>query len=204
MSHSMSMSTRHPLSRALPKTPLGPMRSPARALAWFSIGLGLAELAMPRTLARAAGMPNLPTLTRAYGLREIGTGIGILTSKDPSSWLWGRVAGDALDVATVAPGLVTSGRPLRTLTSIAMLLGIAYVDMKVAEGAPPRAKREKRSLRDYSMRSGFPKPAHEMRGVARQPSSPIARTPTATATNAPDSSPARTLMQASEPSTTYP
>ena len=28
-------------------------------------------------------------------VREIGTGIGILTSKDPSPWLWGRVAGDA-------------------------------------------------------------------------------------------------------------
>ena len=177
-------SIQHPLSKALPKTPLGPMRAPARALAWFSIGLGLAELAMPRTLARAAGMPNLPSLTRAYGLREIGTGIGILTSKDPSPWLWGRVAGDALDVATVGAGLVTAGRPLRTLTSVAMLLGIAWVDMKVAEGAPPNAKREKRALRDYSMRSGFPRPA--------QPA----------ATTAPESSPARTLMQASEPQAT--
>ena len=116
----MSTSTSHPLSRVLPNRPLGPMRSPARALGWFSIGLGLAELAMPRRMARVAGAPNLPTLTRAFGLREIGTGIGILTSKDPSPWLWGRVAGDALDVATVGAGLVTRGRPLRTLTSVAM------------------------------------------------------------------------------------
>ena len=105
----MSTSTSHPLSRVLPNRPLGPMRSPARALGWFSIGLGLAELAMPRRLARIAGAPNLPTLTRGFGLREIGTGIGILTSKDPSPWLWGRVAGDALDVATVGAGLVTRG-----------------------------------------------------------------------------------------------
>jgi hypothetical protein len=199
----MSNRTQHPLSRILPKTPLGPMRAPARALGWFSIGLGLAELAMPRTLARAAGMLNLPSLTRAYGLREIGTGIGLLTSKDPTPWLWGRVAGDALDMATVAPGLVTAGRPFRTLTSLAMLLGIAYVDMKVAEGAPPNANREKRSLRDYSMRSGFPKPATEMRGIATKPSSRIERPPTpATA----DASPARTLTPASEPAspTTYP
>ncbi len=136
----MSTSTLHPLSRVLPTRPLGPMRAPARALGWFSIGLGLAELAMPRRLARIAGMPNAPRLTRAYGLREIGTGIGILTSKDPSPWLWGRVAGDALDVATVGVGLVTQRRPLRTLTSIAMLLGIAYIDMKVAEQAPPKRK----------------------------------------------------------------
>jgi len=166
----MSTSTSHPLSRVLPNRPLGPMRSPARALGWFSIGLGLAELAMPRKLARAAGMPNVPALTRAFGLREIGTGIGILTSKDPSPWLWGRVAGDALDIATVSAGLVTQRRPLRTLSSIVMLLGIAYVDMKVAEAAPPEKKRAKRSLHDYSGRSGFPRPASEMRGIATRPS----------------------------------
>ena len=53
----------------------------------------------PRSIAilgNAAG-----TVARAYGLREIGTGIGILASKDPSPWLWGRVAGDALDVPCV-------------------------------------------------------------------------------------------------------
>jgi len=170
---SSKSSIRHPLSMALPSRPIGPMRVPARALGWFSIGLGLAELTMPRTLARAAGAPNLPGLTRFHGLREIGTGVGILTSKDPSPWLWGRVAGDALDVATVGTGLVTARRPLRTLASVLMLLGVAYVDLKVAEAAPPEKKRAKRSLRDYSSRSGFPKTAAEMRGIARTPSRPM-------------------------------
>ena len=166
----MSNSTLHPLSRILPTKPYGPMRSPARALGWFSIGLGLAELAMPRRIARIAGAPNAPRLTRVFGLREIGTGIGILTSKDPSPWLWGRVAGDALDIATVGAGLVSQRRPARTLASIAMLLGIAYLDMKVAEAAPPTQKVARRALRDYSARSGFPKSAAEMRGVALRPS----------------------------------
>lgn len=161
---------RHPLSTVLSSRPIGPMRVPARALGWFSIGLGLAELTMPRALARAAGAPNLPSLTRFYGLREIGTGIGILTSKDPSPWLWGRVAGDALDVATVGAGLVTARRPVRTLASMLMLLGVAYVDLKVAEGAPPAKKREKRALHDYTARSGFPRPAAEMRGIGLTPS----------------------------------
>ena len=75
-------------------------------------------------MARVAGAPSVPTLTRACGLREIGTGIGILTSKDPSPWIWGRVVGDALDVATVGAGLVTQRRPLRTLTSLAVLVGV--------------------------------------------------------------------------------
>ena len=43
----------------------------ARALGWFSIALGLAELAMPRRMAHVAGAPNLPLLTRACGVREI-------------------------------------------------------------------------------------------------------------------------------------
>ena len=171
-----TVTTLHPMSRALPSRPLGPMRSPARALGWFSIGLGLAELAMPRTVARAAAMPNLPRLTRAYGLREIGTGIGILTSKDPSPWLWGRVAGDALDIATVGAGIFSQRRPARTLASIAMLLGVAYLDLKVAEGAPPAKKMAKRSLRDYSARSGFPRSAAEMRGVALRPSERLTST----------------------------
>lgn len=194
----MSTSTLHPLSRILPTRPVGPMRVPARALGWFSIGLGLAELAMPRRIARVAGMANAPRLMRAYGLREIGTGIGILTSKDPSPWLWGRVVGDALDLATVGAGLVTQRRPVRTLTSLAMLLGIAYVDMKVAAKAPPKKKLEKRAARDYSGRSGFPKPAREMRGIATKPSSPVAKPPVAAA---PGASPGRPLMQASGPAT---
>jgi hypothetical protein len=178
----MNTATRHPLSRVLSNRPVGPMRSPARALAWFSITLGILELTMPRTLARAAGMPKLPRLTRAYGLREIGTGIGILTSKDPSPWLWGRVAGDALDIATVGTGLVTGRHPVRTLGAIAMLVGIAYVDMKVAEAAPPAKKQAKRSMRDYSDRSGFPRPAGAMRGVALRPSEKLHAPAAATAT----------------------
>lgn len=41
-------------------------------------------------------------LIRAYGVREIAKGVGILTSPNPTPWLWGRVAGDALDLATLA------------------------------------------------------------------------------------------------------
>jgi hypothetical protein len=193
------MSTRslHPLSRVLPARPLGPMRSPARVLGWLSIGLGLAELAMPRRLARLAGAPNAPTLTRVFGLREIGTGIGILTSKDPSPWLWGRVAGDALDIATVGAGLVSRGRPLRTLTSVAMLLGIAWIDMKVAEKAPPARKLAKRSTHDYTGRSGFPRSAAEMRGVALKPSTPMGRAQGGATPMA--GSPVQALTQSGEP-----
>ena len=156
--------TRHPISRLLPKKPEGPMRAPARVLGWFSIGLGLAEVLMPRAMARLAGAPNLPLVTRMHGLREITVGIGLLNSKEPAPWLWARVAGDAVDLATVAPGLVTSGRPERTLASLAVLSGVTYVDIKTAQAALPKPRSTR--VFDYSGRSGFPKPANEMRGAA--------------------------------------
>lgn len=162
---SMNNEFQHPLSKALPKTPQGPMRSPARALGWFGIGLGLAQLLMPRRLARFGGAPDVPLLIRALGLREIGVGVGLLTSVDPQPWLWARVAGDALDLATHATGLVTAGRPARTLASLTVLGSIAYLDVLAARGAAPKPGAVGPSPYDYSKRSGFPKPAAEMRGA---------------------------------------
>ncbi len=168
MSTEPEMDTKHPFSRMLSNRPKGPMRSPARLLGWFSIGLGLAEVIMPRAVARLAGAPNLPLVTRLHGLREIAVGTGLLFAKDPTPWLWGRVAGDVIDVATVAPGLATSGRPGRTMVSLAVLGGIAYADVRTAEAATSKARSKARSatMFDYSDRSGFPKPASEMRGAA--------------------------------------
>src|SRR4051794_31635707 len=84
----------------------------AQGLGWFSIALGVAELVAPRSLARALGMEGNESLLQAYGAREIGTGIAILSSRRPAPWLWGRVAGDALDIATLACGM-TSDNPKR-------------------------------------------------------------------------------------------
>jgi hypothetical protein len=145
---------------------MGPMRSPARVLGWFSVGLGLIELLMPRVIARAAGMPSQSSLVRGYGLREIAVGVGLLTSRNPQPWLWGRVVGDALDIVTLSTG--PSMRPSRTLLSVAFVAGIAAIDVQCARAATPKKLRGP-SRYDYSMRSGFPKPVAEMRGAANRP-----------------------------------
>jgi hypothetical protein len=77
----------------------------ADGLGWFSVALGAAELAAPRALDRWLGVGDHETATRLYGLREIGVGAGILLSRDPTPWLWARVAGDVLDLASLAPAL---------------------------------------------------------------------------------------------------
>jgi len=68
-------------------------------LGLFSIGLGLWEIVKPESVAEVSGVRH-PALLRAYGVREIMAGVGILTQRRPSGWLWARVMGDVLDLAT--------------------------------------------------------------------------------------------------------
>src|SRR5690242_12433520 len=50
-----------------------------KGLGWFSIALGAAELLAPRAVNRVSGLEaNHVGLTRLFGLRELGGGIGIL------------------------------------------------------------------------------------------------------------------------------
>ena len=45
------------------------------------------------------------TVLRAYGIRELAAGFGILSQTRPAGWLWGRVAGDLLDIASLGKTL---------------------------------------------------------------------------------------------------
>jgi hypothetical protein len=150
------------------RTPHLPLQPLVIGLGWFSIGLGLAELLAPRQLSRRAGMREQNSLIRGYGLREIGTGLGLLLSTNPRPWLWGRVAGDILDAATVA-ATANPRRTGRLGVSSAALLGVGLLDLysAIRSGAQryrprPGAAPEK----DYSRRSGFPRAASQMRGAA--------------------------------------
>jgi hypothetical protein len=105
----------------------------AKALGWFSVGLGLYQLLAPRHLARTLGMEDQTALIQAYGVREIATGAGILAKRRPVEFVWGRVAGDALDLATLAPGL-SGDNPKRGNVAIAMgaVAGVALLDVLCA------------------------------------------------------------------------
>src|SRR4051812_8206463 len=82
----------------------------AKGLGWFSIGLGLIELAAPGAVARMIGLrKSRPALMRALGLRECSSGMGILTQKKSAGWLWSRVAGDVMDIAMLAAGSKEEG-----------------------------------------------------------------------------------------------
>src|SRR4051794_3487068 len=109
----------------------------ARGLGWFSIGLGVAEMLMARRLTRASGLPGKSGVVRFYGLREIGAGIGILSSKHPKKlgpWIWGRVAGDVLDIATAASALrAANSKRGRAAVTLLALAGVTLVDVVCAQ-----------------------------------------------------------------------
>ena len=105
-------------------------RKLANALGWFSIGLGLSELLAPRALARASGVADHPGLLRTLGMREIASGIGILSQSRPTGWLWARVAGDAMDLALLGIAAASSkNRPYRIAIAAGAVTGVAALDM---------------------------------------------------------------------------
>jgi uncharacterized membrane protein len=117
------------------------------SLGWFSIGLGVAEVAAPGSLARLIGIQDdtrSRAVLRAYGAREITTGIGILSSDPHPGWLWARVAGDVLDLATLAAALGRENADGTRLSSaMASVAGVLVADLAAA-----------RSLRQTNGRPG--------------------------------------------------
>jgi len=81
----------------------------AKGLGWFSIGLGVTELIAPGAIGRVTGTRK-KTVIRAYGVREIAAGIGILAARDRGRWLWSRVAGDVMDLAAIGRAAQSSNR----------------------------------------------------------------------------------------------
>lgn len=128
----------------------------ATGLGWFSIALGALELLATRELTSALGMRGNGLLVKLYGLREIATGIGILMSKDPTPWIWGRVLGDALDTGTLAAHL-NEENPEES--NVAMALGNVALVTAVDLYCACRLSEEERPAKptyDYSDRRGIP------------------------------------------------
>ncbi len=109
----------------------------ARGLGWFSIGLGLAQIAAPRTLSRMIGVPDDDSTRNAMfalGLREIGSGVGILRNPGSAGWLWARAAGDAMDLALLAGSARDDdANRARIAAATVAVAGVAYLDVLTGE-----------------------------------------------------------------------
>ena len=107
-------------------------------LGFFSIGLGLAEVLAPTAMARLIGIkhPNdrNRTTLRLMGLREITSGIAILSNQQPKKAVMSRVAGDAIDLALLGATLANSENDRgRTLFAAANVLAVTALDVMASK-----------------------------------------------------------------------
>lgn len=108
----------------------------ARGLGWFSIGLGLAQLLAPQLVARMCGLSGRHSgLVRLYGVREIASGLLIFgQGRIPVAGIWSRVAGDALDLATLSAAAALPRTNRVAVAGVAIkVLGIAAIDVLCAQ-----------------------------------------------------------------------
>jgi hypothetical protein len=102
----------------------------ANMLGWFSIGLGIAEVAAAERLCEFLGMEDRTQLVRLYGVREFAKGVGILTNRKPEKWMWGRIAGDVLDLCTLATRLSPDNpKRRRVIGAMAAVAGVMVLDV---------------------------------------------------------------------------
>jgi len=138
----------------------------ARNLGWFSLGLGALEIFAPDRITRALGMEGQERLVRAYGFREVAAGI-LSLSIEKKAGLWSRVAGDAIDIATLAAGL-RGDNPKRGNVAMALLMvaGITLLDVATAKEVGVRHAPPKGPRRMYYDRTGYPNGVEAARGIA--------------------------------------
>ncbi|MET0404986.1 MAG: hypothetical protein ABW123_21400 [Cystobacter sp.] len=113
------------------------MRKNARlpwALGWASLGIGLTEMVFAEGLCRVLGLPKRRAgLMRAFGVRELTSGWGLLGQPHRREWVWSRVVGDALDLTFLAS---TLGRPRASRAwqgfITAAVAGLTLVDVYAA------------------------------------------------------------------------
>jgi uncharacterized membrane protein len=109
----------------------------ANFLGWFSVGLGLAQLADPGRVARFIGVNDddkTRGTMRAIGLRELASGVSILSRPRPAGAVWSRVAGDTMDLALLGKALSSDENDRgRTAAATAAVLGITALDVLCAQ-----------------------------------------------------------------------
>ncbi len=111
----------------------GVSRCLTKGVGWLGIALGLAEVIAPGPALMTAGIPDKKTmriLVRACGVREIASGIGILSGRAPAGWLWGRVAGDAVNMAILDSAMLSKNtNRRRALAASSAIMAVTVLDV---------------------------------------------------------------------------
>jgi uncharacterized membrane protein len=111
----------------------GPQDRVAKGLGVFSFALGIPQTLAPGRVTRMIGVKDdarSRMLMRAVGVRELAAGAAIFSDRQPTEWVWARVAGDTMDLALLASALRTKSRsPARTLVATGAVMGAFAADV---------------------------------------------------------------------------
>jgi hypothetical protein len=105
-------------------------------LGFFSVGLGLVELAAPGRLARWMGVEGgtAKKVIGLFGARELLAGAMLLRGPAVSTGVWTRVAGDGMDLAALGLAFSRSNRKAVVAGALGFVAGATVLDVLVARG----------------------------------------------------------------------
>lgn len=102
----------------------------------FSYALGTWQILRPGAVNRFMGVPDHNpnhVVQRLIGFREIATGTGIFFGDNTKGWMWGRVAGDVMDISIMAGHIAGKlGTRHRLMGTIVFLTAVLIYDAKIA------------------------------------------------------------------------
>jgi hypothetical protein len=105
-------------------------------LGFFSIGLGLLEVAAPGRLARWLGVEGgtAKTIIALFGARELLAGGMLLRGPAVSTNVWNRVVGDGIDLAALGLAFRRSDRKAAVAGALGFVAGATLLDAVTARG----------------------------------------------------------------------
>jgi hypothetical protein len=105
-------------------------------LGFFSLGLGLLEVAAPGRLARWLGINGgtAKTVIALFGARELLAGGMLLRGPAVSTNAWNRVVGDGMDLLALGLAFTRSDRKAAVAGSLGFVAGATLVDALTARG----------------------------------------------------------------------
>ena len=112
-------------------------------LGYFSIALGLLEVAAPGRLARWLGVDNKGARNTifAFGLRELAAGGMLLRGPAVSTNVWNRVIGDVMDAGALGLAMTRSNRKGAVAGALAFVGGAMAADYLTARALDKRTAR---------------------------------------------------------------
>src|SRR4051812_17383574 len=112
-------------------------------LGYFSIGLGLLEVAAPSRIARWLGVDSktAKTVIGLFGARELFAGSMLLRGPAVSTNVWNRVVGDGMDLAALGLALSRSNRKPAVAGALGFVAGATLLDALTARGLDQQSGR---------------------------------------------------------------